>query len=512
MSRRFWTAAILAAVLLGAVGCTVGKRRWQPNASAANAKNERIVGITARDGDVKTFDRDPAAKIDGETLHASIKRKPFQIAVSDVQRYWVETRHVSAARTVGLVAGIAMAAAATVAVVAVSEMNRGSVVVLPPGTGCCLFVYSWDGRQYSFDSEAYTAAITRGLERDDYSVLPQLREQDGQYRLMISNDMDETQYTDLLELWVVDHDRGVQPRAGDNGTVHGVTAPLPPLTARDGEGNDLRDWLDKRDQLIWEPEPAPDRNGSLRREIVLTFPKPPGAREAKLVASATYTLWSGYMAGQMLQLQGRDLPAWYREIDEQPAPRDRLLNWMASDELYALHVEVEETDGWHTRAVLPVAGPFTSDERVATLDVSRASGGELRIRLRPPAGFWAFNSFAIDYGPEAPLSVTRIPLQTAHDERGADLLPALTAADDRYYEMDTVGERAFVTFPAPALQPGRDRTLFLHSRGYYRMHVPEGGEPNHAAFETILTEPGAGARLSAQAYAALKQAQAAPVR
>jgi hypothetical protein len=71
--------------------------------------------------------------------------------------------------------------------------------------------------------------------------------------------------------------------------------------------------------------------------------------------------------------------------------------------------------------------------------------------------------------------------------------------------MDTIGERAWVTFPAPPLQPGKDRTVFLHTRGYYLMHVPADGEPNWTAFEQIMREPGAGARASAEAYARLKR-------
>jgi hypothetical protein len=504
MFRFSWTPGLVALLLLCSAACMVSKRQWQPSISAPNSAAERIIGITTSDGSVKMFDHGYLARIKDQTLYAQISRKPFEIPLAQVQRYWVETRQLSVARTVGLVAGIG-AVVAIVVVAAEVAKSGGFKMGSLGGGGCCLFVYSWDGSQYTFDAEAYTAAITRGLERDDYSVLAHLREQDGQYRLMISNDMDETQFTNLLELWVVDHAPGVQPRAGGNGTLYGLSEPLAPLSARDGEGNDLLPWLKYRDKLIWEPAPVADRNGSLRREIVLTFPRPPLAGRGRLITSSTYALWAGYMAGRNLQLLGRDLPAWYREIDESPAARNRLLDWMASDELFALKVEVEEADGWQPRALLPVSGPFTSDERVVELDVSRAAGGNLRIRLRPPAGFWAFNSFAIDYGADAPLSVTRVPLATARDEYGADLLPALAAADDRYYRMDTIGERAWVTFPAPPLQPGKDRTVFLHTRGYYLMHVPADGEPNWTAFEQIMREPGAGARASAEAYARLKR-------
>jgi hypothetical protein len=77
--------------------------------------------------------------------------------------------------------------------------------------------------------------------------------------------------------------------------------------------------------------------------------------------------------------------------------------------------------------------------------------------------------------------------------------------------MRTIGEKAWGAFSAPPPQPGKDRTIFLHSRGYYRMHLAEEGEPDRAAFAGILQEPGAGARLSAEWYAGLRRAQGLPV-
>src|ERR1035437_6659765 len=302
--------------------------------------------------------------------------------------------------------------------------------------------------------------------------------------------------TDLLELWVVDHEPGVTVRSGSDGSLYSVTAPLGPLAAQDGQGNDLLAWLTKRDGLIWEPEPA-----AQRQEVVLTFPKPAGAQQAKLVASATETPWAGEMAGRMLGLLGPQLPAWYEQIDRKPAARQELLTWMAAEELFPLRIEVEEATGWQVRGMMPIAGPSVSDERVVPLDVSRAVGNQLRVRLRPPAGFWAFNPFAVDYSEERPLPVRRLEPLRARDATGRDLLPALRVADGQYYEMHQVGERATVAFAAPSAVPGMERTLFLHSRGYYHMHIAADGEPDVAAFQRILTEPGAGTAFSAKVYA-----------
>jgi hypothetical protein len=290
------------------------------------------------------------------------------------------------------------------------------------------------------------------------------------------------------------------PRSGSDGSLYSVREPLAPLSARDGRGTDLLAWLSKRDGLIWEPPPA-----AQRQEVVLTFPKAAGAKQAKFVASATETLFAGQAAGGMLGLLGPQLPAWYQQIDGNPVARGELLAWMAREELFALKIEVEEPAGWQVRGMLPISGPFVSDERVTPLDLSHVVGDTVRVRLRPPSGFWAFNSFAMDYSADLPAQVTKLEPVRASDVAGHDLLPALRAADGRYYEMRAQGEQATVVFAAPPARPGMERTLFLHSRGYYHMHIPETGQPDVAAFQKILTEPGAGAAFSAKMYAEMSK-------
>jgi hypothetical protein len=503
--NRSWI--ILGVAALGLIAaCKVTQRAAVPG-PAAPTPPSTIVGITTNTGVEVNFDR--PATIQGDKLVALVKKKPYEIALTDIQRYWVETRTTSTARTVGLVAGIAVGVAAVVAIAVVATASASRHVNVPAGgMGCCLFVYSWDGQRYNFDTEAYTGAITRGLERDDFSLLQRVHEQDGEYRLMLSNDNDETQYTDQLELWVVDQDRGVTTRVGSDGSLYNVGEPLAPLSARDGQGKDLMAWLTKRDGLIWEPAPAAER-----QEVVLTFPKPKspnpaGAQQAKLVASVTETPWAGAAAGHMLGLLGPQLPAWYEQIDGNPVARGALLAWMAREELFALKIEVEEPTGWQVRGMMPIAGPFVSDERVAPLDVSHVVGDTVRVRLRPPAGFWAFNSFAMDYTPidrDRPVRVTKLEPVRARDAAGRDLLPALRAADGQYYEMHEQGEQATVAFAAPPAARGMERTLFLHSRGYYHMHIPQNGEPDVATFQKILTEPGAGAAFSAKMYAEMSR-------
>jgi hypothetical protein len=84
---------------------------------------------------------------------------------------------------------------------------------------------------------------------------------------------------------------------------------------------------------------------------------------------------------------------------------------------------------------------------------------------------------------------------------------ALTSADTQYYAMPTNNDRAYLTFTAPPQRPGTVRTVFVHARGYYSIHMDPTGPPDVATLTRIAQEPDAAARLSADKYARSQVAQ-----
>lgn len=492
MPKRVIAALLLLTLLPQLTGCTVRKRQQVPTSQLETAKEgqskETILGVTTAAGEVVWFDP-PGGQLARDTIVGYVSQDKQTIPLTEVQRVWVERTHVSALGTIALVLGISAVVLTVAALIALATKES------------CPFIYSWDGEQYVFDAEPYGGAVTRGLERDDYSELENLRAVDGLYRLIITNEVNETQYTNSLDLWVVDHPPGTRVVADEWGNLHGLTSIQPPLMARDRAGNDLLPWLRATDQLIWEPEPIPSTDGELRQSVVMTFAKPEDVKQAKLVANAVTGLWGSHMIREMLELRGREVGAWYAAIDRNPAEADSLRSWVLREELYALKVYVEEPTGWQVRGTLPGGGPFIAEDRVVPLDVSRVTGTELRIRIEPPAGFWALNSFAVDYSSAVPMQSGTVTLLAARDEEGRDWLTELRSTDDSYYEMPRTGDRAFLTFPAPPERPGMERTVFLHSRGYYRLHLSEDGEPDAITLREITETPGAAARHAAERYA-----------
>ena len=196
MPKRM-VAIVLAVLLCLGSGCHVQRVRQLPPTNVTQPEKETIVGVTTLKGEEFSFDP-PGASIRDKTLYASVKKTPYELPLDQVQRYWVERKELSKSRTIGLVAAVAVGAIVIAAVIVAKTKQS------------CPFVYSWDGTQYVFDAEPYGGAITRGLEKDDFTPLDRLREQDGLYRLKLTNEVDETQFTNLTELWVVDHPVGTR--------------------------------------------------------------------------------------------------------------------------------------------------------------------------------------------------------------------------------------------------------------------------------------------------------------
>lgn len=453
--------------------------------------NDNISELTTVDGERFQFSPpgvalNPAGGVQGHYFAS------YEVPLEHVQRLTVERKTRSNSRTYWLVA--------VVGLLIIGGLIPEEEPKPDPDPESCPFVYSWDGTQYVLDAEPYGGATSRGLERDDYSELEHVRAEGGVYRLIAANEAPETQFTNLMELLVVDHPRGSQAVADEGGNIHSVSDLQPPLSAHDQGGRSVLPWLERTDPVVWEPETVPDSRGELRREIVLGFPRPAGISNVKLVANVATGFWGSHMIRAMLALHGREVNTWHATLDGSPEARSLLHAWNLREELYALKVEVDEPTGWEVRGILPGGGPIVAENRVVALDISRTRGDRLRIRMRPPAGFWALNSFAMDYGTRPAVPATRVALARATDSRGKSVVADLLANDDRYQVMPRVGDQVELVFPAPPTRAGMQRTVFLHSRGYYRLHHLEEGEPDRATLEQFANMPGAPLRFAADRF------------
>ncbi len=414
-----------------------------------------------------------------------LTRDKISIPFSEIDFVWV--KRTDAAMTflavVGVVALVGIGAAAT--------------------KESCPFIYSYDGKAYIFDAEPYGGATSVGLKRTEWCELEHLEEVDGEYRIRITNEVDETQHTDEVKLVVVDHPRGVKAVPDELGKVHTIGQPIIPQAARDNSGRDLLPLVRENDWIFWQSRPEEknlDDPAGIRDEIVFEFPKPLGATKAKLLLNGCNTLWASQMVKRYLELYGEEVTRCYAAVNARGPAYQNLNNWNLREELYRLQIRMETNEGWVPKGTIVGGGPFISEDRVYSLDLSDIPGETLKIKFLPPAGFWMINYIAVDYTEDLPVQTTEITAVKAVDFAGRDIRETLSQNDEDYLVMPNIGDWANVSFLAPPPRPGLARTVLCKASGFYDIHLEAKGKPRLDILGRFLTEPDFAARYAQQEY------------
>jgi hypothetical protein len=66
---------------------------------------------------------------------------------------------------------------------------------------------------------------------------------------------------------------------------------------------------------------------------------------------------------------------------------------------------------------------------------------------------------------------------------------------------------AELRFPAPPRAKGLERTVFLHSRGWYQLHLNATGEPDAAKLQQIMAEREGAVKFAVPEFAGWQPAQ-----
>ena len=412
----------------------------------------------------------------------------------------VELRYVNGWATLGLVLLITVLTLGVLAGIAAATKSS------------CPFIYSWDGEKYVFDGEPYGGAIMPALARTDWSELKHLKEERGEYRLLLTNEVDETQHTDRLGLLVVDHVPGERVVMGYDGRPHLFTEVTPPSRARDQAGTDLLPFLRAVDGVSWIPQletraqelPLQDT----RDHLTVEFSRPSGDR-VWLLATVATAPWGSTQIRTLLGMRGTEASAWLRSVNSDASARTALLAWNEREELFHLGVEVEVDGRWERRSTLIAGGPFIAETRAASLDLRGVKGPVVRLRVHPPVGFWRIEALELA-GEGRTVEPVRLPARVAMDQAGHDVRARLEAKDGLTLDQPEPGAVTRLTFVAPPLAPGLERSVFAETHGWYEVHLHDLGAPETANLKRLEQETGYAVQRALEDYAAFRRTGRVP--
>lgn len=369
----------------------------------------------------------------------------------------------------------------------------------------CPFVYISDGQAYHFAGEIYGGAIYSCLERDDYMPLPGFKPVNGEYKLKISNELLERQYTNLAELTIIEHPLQSTVLIDKNGMLQTMTNPVAPVMAVSDTKSDCREPLLSRDHKSYMFSDNPKVNNELS-SLTMTFPKPPGTKVGKLVLNTQNSLWLDYIYGKFNEQFG----TYYNTFaDKQKTVSAEHHHQWSQEQGVSMSVYLETDIGWEYIDYFNLIGPLATRDVVMPVDLSHVKGDKINIKLTCGYMFWEIDYAAMDFSDNIPVETTTLSSFAAFDENGVDVSQLVQFTDDLYLVQPAPGNEAIFAYAAPANKPGQQYTAFLHTRGYYEYIRDYQNKPNLGYVRTFKDREGAFTKFSKQRYADLMKQQEA---
>jgi len=340
----------------------------------------------------------------------------------------------------------------------------------------CPYVYVYDGETYLFEGETFGGAIAQNLERDDYMPLLNIRDDHGRYKIRISNELKEIQYTDLAQLIVVNHPKKSEVILDKKGIPHLLFDKTAASVAMSEGGENLLPTLGIKDQNVFFFN---EINAS-SNAVFLTFDKPADAAQGKLVLSAKNTLWFDYIFGKFLSKFGSAYSTWMQKQSTMSG-EERLKK--ISDNNFPLSIYVKKNNNWQLVEEIMTVGPLAYRDFVIPIDLSHISDHKVEIKIETGFMFWELDASAMSFATDRAMDVEIIKPAFANGTGAKDWTRSLMYADQDYMIQPTPGNITEITYKPSSPLPDHLQSVFLHTRGYYTLErdftgVPEISELN----------------------------------
>ena len=330
--------------------------------------------------------------------------------------------------------------------------------------------------------------------------------------LLVRNEVPETQYIDRMRLLVIDHPADAHVYPDLQGNFYSFTQVRGAASACDEQGMSLMNFLRASDKVAWQthlPSASKAVTEPVRHELRITLPKPVDAKRAWLITNIGTSSWGSNMIRKTVEYRGATAGAWLKSLTPGSQSYVEMQQFLEREEMYNLKTWVKEGESWKQEGVIVGQGPFVSEDRVYPIDVSNVVGDSLVLRFNPPKGFWTFDYLGVSYENPTVMHASAVEASRAEDHRETSILGPLASIDDKYYSMPEVGDWANISFDVPAQPPATVRSVYLETRGYYELHLPQGIPDQLARLYEIGMNPGQIVKATMEEYRSWEAGQQA---
>ncbi|WP_157831520.1 hypothetical protein [Confluentibacter flavum] len=345
----------------------------------------------------------------------------------------------------------------------------------------CPFVYIKNGENFEFVGELYPGTITPNMQKDDYLQLPHFKSENGEYTLKISNYLKEIQYTDQVQLVLINHEKNLEVLMDSKGQLQTFNNLVSPVNATKDNGSKNLESVIHKDYDYYAFDTALTTENSTRN-IVFEFEKPEQAKEAKLYLTAKNSVWLDYIFGKFNEKFGYYYNTFQKE--QQQVPNDSIKKWTMNQHI-PLSIYKNTKTGWELVERIGTVGPMAMRDLAIPISLDNHEGNMVKIKLETGFMFWEVDYVGMDFSENLDLQPEYINASKALDQNGNDVTALLAKADQNYFAQANIGDEVVISFPTTGPKEGQSQTVILKNRGYYNYIRDYSGIPDFEALKSF---------------------------
>ncbi|MEO7265909.1 MAG: hypothetical protein ABIW38_13410 [Ferruginibacter sp.] len=361
---------------------------------------------------------------------------------------------------------------AVLSTVAISVIGTFALLAIVTAIACnCPQVYIENNGASHFNGGMYSGAVYASLERTDYMPLGNLIAENNKLKFTINNAPEEEQFINKVFVIKADHAKGTEVLADRHGQLYSYTNVQSPLVAKNNNGKDIKYFISEKDGDHYGFN---DDTQETFSNVILSFKKPTGAKNAKFVISGKNSMWSGYIYKNFNSLFGEGMEAW-RKRQDNANPKD-MEDWQQKQAL-PLMVYIKKEGQWVAVDYFSTPGNTAQRDMIMNIDISSIKTDNIELKLETAYRFWDIDYAAMDFSESNILKTELINPSMASKLTSLNEKDNLLANDKQYCKL-TGDEFLNLEFNVDAVDTEIQHSYFLSCSGYYHSLVNYTGKPN----------------------------------
>lgn len=337
------------------------------------------------------------------------------------------------------------------------------------GGGSCPFIYSWNGKRYVLEAEAYGIAWGKALEMRTASVLPSLRSDRGELNIRMSNERPETHYYNAVHLKGVETDTHCEVVADARDNLWPVHSPEAPSMATDHSRRVITEAVARRDGKYWESDLANTLPPcTFEDTLTIAFHRTSAQNGGTLIVHAINTTLSEIGLRTLFTFLGDESLEFVRAVENDQELVGILKNWI---EDVSLKVFVWNGKEWSKVSTIRPEANSVPFVRACRIGPENFPDDTVKIRLTCLTGVWRIDALQMDWTTVRKLAPLDVPLISAMGPGKKDVSPTLRSPDNEYLVL-LPPETIDLKFKALNAPVGRKITYVLDVQGYLHEWIP----------------------------------------